>query len=195
MINILNTIKTFTHTSNASGKHEKQIAQLLKNNGYSETTIENLKLEKQLIRDTKYNKTSRKMWYIPQPCGSQSFPDFIVGDKSGQIYYLECKSSKADKIVWNSGMPKDKAIYIFSSGKHNKQTFCMGSDLWSKEEKELQIEIRKLIEETYRPLKNPKHKVEYYVRHMHQDKKPVYGHEDREQREKKVHDFIRGDTK
>jgi len=190
MYRTINKIRTLSHTSNQHGKHEKQIEAILKGNGYEETTIKELNFEKQSIKETKYDKSNNKMWYISQPCGSQSFPDFIVGDKFGNVFYLECKSNKKDHIVWNSGMPKNKGIYIFSSGKHNKQTIIMGSDLWTKEEMELQLKIRKLIEETYRPLKNTDHKVEYYGRHMHVDKSPVFGHENRTKRESNVYKFI-----
>lgn len=186
----INKILTLEHTSNQYNKHEKQIEAILKDHGYVKKTIKQLNFEKQAIRDTKYDKSDNTMWYIPQPCGTQSFPDFIVGDKLGNIFYLECKSNKNDSIVWNSGMPKSKAIYIFSSGKHNKQTVAMGSDLWSKEEIELQQKIRKVIEETYKPLNDTGHKVKYYGRHMHVDKKLVYGNENRLKREKSVYKFI-----
>jgi|TARA_R110000824_G_scaffold304599_1_gene492410 hypothetical protein len=190
MYKILNAVRKQRYMSNTSGRHEKQIESILKTNGYERITIEKLNFEKKFIKETKYDKSDNTMWYVSQPCGSQSFPDFIVGDKFGNVFYVECKSSKKDHIVWNSGMPKNKGIYIFSSAKHDKQTIVMGSDLWDKEEMELQLKIRKLIEETYRPLKNNDHKVEYYGRHMHLDKSPVYGHETRTKRESKVYRFV-----
>ena len=191
MFKILNEVRKCQHVSNQYGKHEKQIEKLLIDNCYTKITLEQLGFEKKLVKETKYDNSSSKMWYVPQPCGSQSFPDFIVGDKYGNVFYLECKSNKNDHIVWNSGMPKAKGIYIFSSGKYNKQTIVMGSDLWTKEEMDLQLKIRKLIEETYKPLKNSDHKVEYYGRHMHQDKKSVYGHKERTKRESKVYKFVK----
>ena len=141
MFKILNAVRKLKHTSNIHGNHEKQIERLLVNNCYEKKTIEQLSLEKKLIRSTEYYKSDSTMWYVPQPCGSQSFPDFIVGDKLGNIFYLECKSSKNDHILWNSGMPKPRAIYVFSSGKHNAQTIVMGGDIWSKEELQLQPNI------------------------------------------------------
>ena len=190
MFRLLNDIRKSTHCSNASKKHEKSIESKLKKYGYKKTTIKTLGFVKQSIRDTKYNKTKKKMWYVSQPCGSQSFPDFIVGDKFGNVFYVECKSSQKDHITWNSGMPKPKAIYVFSCGMHNTQTIAMGSDLWTKEELELQQKIRKLIDETYKPHKNKDHGVHYYGRHMHDDRRPIYGDKNRTKRESRVYRFV-----
>jgi hypothetical protein len=190
MFRIINKIRTLNHTSNKNGNHEKLIENILKSLSYKKTTIEKLGFKKQDIRETLKEKSKQKMWYVPQPCGTQSFPDFIVGDKFGNVFYVECKSAKQDHITWNSGMPKDNGIYVFSSGKHNAQTIVMGSDLWTKEEKDLQLKIRALIEKTYRPLKNNKHSVEYYGRHMHMDRSPVYGDKQRLKRESNVYRFI-----
>ena len=190
MFKILNAVRKLKHTSNIHGNHEKQIERLLVNNCYEKKTIEQLSLEKKLIRSTEYYKSDSTMWYVPQPCGSQRFPDFIVGDKLGNIFYLECKSSKNDHILWNSGMPKPRAIYVFSSGKHNAQTIVMGGDIWSKEELQLQQKIRKLIDETYKSYKNKDHGVHYYGRHMHNDMRPIYGNDNRTKRESRVYRFV-----
>ena len=195
MYKIINQIrhKSTKHVSNQHKKHEKFLEQIILSKGYKKSNLKDLNLTKKKIRNCEYgNHKTATMCYVSQPCGSQSFPDFLVIDKFGDIYYVEAKSSKDDKITWNSGMPHEQAIYIFSSGEHDKQTAVMGSDLWTPEEKKLQLKIRDLIEQTYKPQNKPEHSVQYYGRHMHNDNKKVYAHPERKSRESKVYRYIGG---
>ena len=64
--------------------------------------------------------------YVAQPNGSQSFPDFHLVDYNLD---LECKSSKGTKPMWNRGVPKPGALYIFSSKRLSRTTFFWGHDV------------------------------------------------------------------
>jgi hypothetical protein len=89
--------------------------------------------------------------FIAQPCGSNSFPDFLVRDFDGRFILIEAKSGKKQEgkeqkddattgaPMWNDNLPKHGAIYVYSNEKNNKTTVAMGEDLIDKEV----IEIRK----------------------------------------------------
>lgn len=73
--------------------------------------------------------------FLQQPYGSQEFPDFLVFDGS-RIVCLEVKfsTSKQNKPVWNSGLPRPNGIYIFGSAGKQDLTFFRGCDVVSVEE-------------------------------------------------------------
>ena len=89
--------------------------------------------------------------FIAQPCGSNSFPDFLIRDFDGRFFPLEAKSGKKQDNketlddattaapMWNDNLPKHGAIYVYSNEKNNKTTVALGKDLIDKEV----IEIRK----------------------------------------------------
>ncbi len=68
------------------------------------------------------------IFYEYQPNGSQKFPDFRCETKWGTLN-IECKSSKGHQPVYNGGLPKEGALYIFSSQKYNATTFFFGHDV------------------------------------------------------------------
>lgn len=97
--------------------------------------------------------------FICQPCGSHSFPDFLVRDFDGRFVPVEAKSGskkdegkdaklKTDPItgapMWNDNLPKHGAIYIYSNEVVNETTVAMGNDLITKEGLALS---KKLIED------------------------------------------------
>ena len=90
--------------------------------------------------------------FIRQPCGSQSFPDFLVRDFSGTFVLIEAKSGNGRVPAWNDSLVKKDAIYIFSSGFYNQTTVFLGQDvLDSAREKILanaHENIRRIVEET-----------------------------------------------
>jgi hypothetical protein len=67
--------------------------------------------------------------YIPQPCGQQQSPDFIVKFIDGRILAIECKSSSSTIPLYNSGGIKQNYFYVFSSKDQNKTVTYMGSDI------------------------------------------------------------------
>ena len=104
--------------------------------------------------------------FIAQPCGSNSFPDFLIRDFDGRFILLEAKSGKKQEgkdqkddattgaPMWNDNLPKHGAIYVYSNEKNNKTTVAMGEDLIDKEVIELRKEIDRsvaLVLETYGP--------------------------------------------
>jgi len=95
--------------------------------------------------------------YIAQPFGSQVAPDFLVVF-FGTLYRLELKATKGDNMLGglNSHIPKANYIYLFSSGKHKRQTVCLGSD-WCNDPTRLRLEegkaqFRKLAAEINKDL-------------------------------------------
>ncbi len=184
------------HVSNAKGLHEKQVERLLKKHGFKKSTIGKQKLTKQVIRNTEVAKKIKPCVFISQPCGSQSFPDFLVSDEAGRVFYLECKSSKHDKVLWNSGKPKAAGIYIVSSGKHDAQTIVKGDCFWPEKEAGLMFEAFRLMKEIQSEyqakLKALGSKLSPYCREMYQDTEKVCGHPDRLKRIEIVFDYIGG---
>jgi len=119
-----------SHVANDKKQHEKWFANILKSNGFSSKQLSDTTLTNEDVRSqrTFYN-SNQSRFYIEQPLGTQSTPDFLVFENN-QIFYVELKSSSDDKITWNSGYPHPGYIYLFSSGKHNSQTVFLGEDAW-----------------------------------------------------------------
>lgn len=67
--------------------------------------------------------------FILQPGGSQSFPDLLIRDFGGRWVALECKSSKGSTPMWNDSVPKQGAVYVFSSERHDSTTLFMGQQV------------------------------------------------------------------
>lgn len=67
--------------------------------------------------------------FIRQPCGSQSFPDFLICDTTGAFILVEAKSGNGVVPAWNDSLVKKDAIYIFSSGRYNATTVFLGQDV------------------------------------------------------------------
>lgn len=192
--NFLKEVLIQKHISNAKGHHEKNIERLLRKHKFKKTTLEKCGLKKAEIRNTEVTKKIKPCSFVSQPCGSQSFPDFIVSDETGKVFYIECKSSQQDKITWNSGKPKAAGIYIVSSGRHDAQTIVKGDHFWTEEETSLLAECfqkMKVIQKEYGSLlKQMNSKLSPYCREMHNDSQKVYGHSDRLSRVKAVFDYV-----
>ena len=193
--NFLEEVLEQKHISNTKGLHEKNIQRLLRKHGFKKTTIEKCGLSKKEIRRTEVTKKIKSCSFVSQPCGSQSFPDFIVSDETGRVFYLECKSSQGDKILWNSGKPKTAGIYIVSSGKYDAQTIVKGDSFWPEDEARLLSEAFQLMKEIQKEyatkLKKMGSKLSPYCREMHQDGQKVYAHPARQDRVKRVFDYVR----
>tara|TARA_B110000208_G_C11776672_1_gene432270 strand:- start:1441 stop:2139 length:699 start_codon:yes stop_codon:yes gene_type:complete len=103
-----------------------------------------------IIIHCKENNKLKSGEYIYQPCGSQNHPDFLIrlGDEYIQ---LECKSSKGNKPMYNSGGIHQDSIYIFSSQKNWRNTYFFGEDVNPKKvydyNKETENIVRKLVKE------------------------------------------------
>ncbi len=189
--NILNDVLGLPYITNGKRrKHEKEIQELLKTHNFKQTTLDTFGLTKKEAKVATEALTGIPMTFVAEPCGTQSFPDFLVCDHDGECYYIECKSSKKDKITWNSGAPKDNAIYIFSSGEYDKQTFSLGIDLWTSEDKEKCLEARLKMKDICDKIFGKQDGVYVYPRPMNIDRNKIYGHPDRQKRVEKVFNYI-----
>lgn len=75
--------------------------------------------------------------FIAQPAGKQSFPDFLIRDFDGRFIALEAKSSDKEYPMWNDSLPKLGGVYVLSSGKLNKTTVFLASDVITQAEHDL----------------------------------------------------------
>lgn len=90
--------------------------------------------------------------FIRQPCGTQSFPDFLICDTSGTFVLVEAKSGNGVVPAWNDSLVKHDAIYIFSSGRYNQTTVFLGQDVLDSAREQYLIaqynQIRDIIAQT-----------------------------------------------
>ena len=85
-------------------------------------------------------------FFVSQPFGSQSYPDFLIFTKN-YIVPIEIKysSDKSKKPMWNGNVPKANGIYIFGNNSYQDFTFFKGIDILPNKEKE---KLFKFWEET-----------------------------------------------
>jgi hypothetical protein len=110
--------------------------------------------------------------FIRQPAGSQCFPDFLIRDISGKFVIIEAKSSKDNSLAWNDNLPKVDVIYIFSSGKYNKNTIFLGQDILDPAREKILTQahdqVKQIIEQTEKLLPQTDDKLNrgfsYYAR-------------------------------
>ena len=123
-------------------KHEDAVEDVLIKHGFTNANLPNRKGKKSPIalkdRDKALADSNELLGipnnsYVVQPCGTHANPDFIV-NHNNKLYFVECKSSKEVYPTYNSGLPKDKYIYIFSSAKTNATTVYMGDDIVTEEQ-------------------------------------------------------------
>jgi len=188
------------HKSNTSKKHERWFEKLLTKNGFSKKTLEEVGMSKPDVRKGMKEdadevipvlKNESTLFFIPEPLGSQNTPDFLVSDEEGNLFYIELKSSKEEKITWNGGYPKDNFIYLFSTEKHNSQTIFMGSDCWDTNDRKKLLkhaEILKHLTDTFNETMEGKQT--YYTRNMFNDNEKYYSRDGRKDYEKKVFDYV-----
>jgi hypothetical protein len=146
---------------------------------YKEVSIQQFSVDNNihLLKDTGEIQVSRYVdipIIILQPCGKQQWPDmYIIFGHRG--IPIEFKTSRSEKITWNSGLPRIYGIYILNghselSTKHT--TYCMGSDLISQNTKTVFVSYRNKLESIAKmcntELKtDPKNVWSLYPRPMH----------------------------
>jgi len=126
--------------------HESAVEDILINHGLS-------------IIARKVTKAERDAWlagetddleentYISQPCGTHNSPDFII-KQCGKLYFVECKSVKKGGMpVYNSGLPKENYIYVFSSKKYDQTTVYLGRDV-------VEPGVRRILEDMEQKIKD-----------------------------------------
>lgn len=68
-------------------------------------------------------------WFIEQPLGANDKPDFLIY-YGGYFFYVECKTGGASpKPTWNTSLPQEWIIYVFTEKKSNRTTVFMGTVL------------------------------------------------------------------
>jgi hypothetical protein len=166
LLRFFNQLKSIIVTD--TSKHESIVESLLQKNGFTRT--------EQKIKKTNivYNKIDNKCiipnnHYIKQPFGTQQNPDFIIkhGDR---LFAIECKSSKSNFPLYNSGGIHPEYFYIFTrSQKPNTKsdtTFYQGSDIYSQTMYSIDVEyyakIKEITDEYNKRLIIKDNKVNYY---------------------------------
>lgn len=123
---------------------------------------------------------------VRQPNGTQEYCDilFIYGHRG---LAFEIKSNKGDKILWNSGLPRQQGVYIFNRYKGDAgTTFFLGSHVISQEESDLASRARRAANEFMEKANSELGKAgswSVYHRPMYSDASPVLTNPDREERE------------
>ena len=83
--------------------------------------------------------------FIEQPFGSQQSPDFIIKVSNDFILFLEAKSSKELFPTYNSCIPHQNYVYVFTSKKTNQTTLYKGERIVTLEQERL---LKEYIKET-----------------------------------------------
>lgn len=177
LIDVLHEIEQMNYASNCftDKKHEGNVEDILKNNGFIKTTS---KLE------------TNGLYYIPQPNGAQAPPDFRIFANDEQLD-IECKSCKQGyKPMWNASYPKEDMAYVYTNKRDNNTLLFLGSEIVTPEVKEIYDEYvelnKKLHSEINQKLnrlnetQNP-YGMQVYARnmfvqtkHLRQDNKHLY---------------------
>ena len=107
--------EVFTQEKIKGKDFEDIFEQKLIAHGYK--TVE-FKIDKELKKlilssDSPIRNTYDVFGYIREPFNSQSFPDYLIMEKSN-IIPIELKTSEdGDKPMWNNSIPKQNAIYLY----------------------------------------------------------------------------------
>lgn len=166
-----NRVKTLRYSSGGyqESEHENLIETLLNESGFvlsSVTSVSKKERNEDIIPGLNDGE------YIPQPCGRNDSPDFIVryGNKN---YYIECKSTKGSAPTYNGGMPKKNYIYILTSQKYDETTFFYGCDVLRDDKRGLYEELLNELSgvlDKYRSMeewKNDDRGFDFYIRSMY----------------------------
>lgn len=162
--NFITNVLAMPHYSNdmaGSGtkfnSHEDALASELVKAGYTEVAANNFKKLRRKKLHEAIESTNRQNdleilvpglangSFIRQPANSQAFPDFLVKDFSGTLVVIEAKSTSSSHPAWNDSLPKNDAIYIFSSSQYQGNTVFLGQDVLARARYELLMEIEKKI--------------------------------------------------
>lgn len=139
---------------NSSNSLEAVVEGILKESAELLSPDQGLKNVIKSMNDTMpMGETSDKSYYIPQPLGSQSFPDFVLliptYDNAYLILYIECKSSSNGTPVWNCTYPKrmPNVIYVINRTADGSIIVMNGNDAISEKDYLLLKQFDSKIEE------------------------------------------------
>lgn len=126
MIDILrraNEILVLSGTANTNGKNwqEDEFEDILMDLDAEEIIPDNKQIRgvclRNLVPRQFYEQFRDGVYYMREPFGSQQSPDFIVF-YYGFCFFIECKSSKNEKIMWNCAISRRNWIYIVRAKDH-----------------------------------------------------------------------------
>lgn len=152
MISLRNIIQIFNPESESNNSNtglknlindtEQNVENLLKTTAIKGTkdilSVRNLniikKCENNIIDYDGDDIKNNEEIFIIQPFGKQSFPDFIVLTRLQNkiiFFYLEIKSSKTNKSVWNCSLPRPKSfcIYLHRNTRTKENIFFRGDKI------------------------------------------------------------------
>ena len=181
--------------------HENAVEDILVNHGLSAVERKVTKAERDAWLDGETDDVEDNT-YISQPCGTHNSPDFII-KQSDKLYFVECKSvKKGGTPVYNSGLPKEKYIYVFSSKKYDETTVYLGRDvagdtiamLLEQANQEIKARCNEVTQQL-RAMGENTHGLGIYARPMYQhygsnEKKDYFKTSRREELEQNVLDFV-----
>ena len=104
-------------------KHEDAVRDVLVFHGLSEVTQKVTRKQRDLWLSNPSKCSLPDNSFVFQPCGHNDSPDFIM-KVDGKSYFIECKSVKGSSKapMYNSGIPKDEYIYVFTAERYDKTT-------------------------------------------------------------------------
>lgn len=181
---------------NSINSQEDLFAQILANHGFERRTSSEItrKLRKAILnpRATTYPKDDSGPWFVEQPYGTQSFPDFLVCYR-GIVIPIELKSNKSidSTPFWNGHLPTDISIYLVTDGKP-EATFFLGSDYLQATSRNALLANRDIIVKASRELDQKELGMKFRVRVAYDaDQESPFTHPERKTREANVLYFLR----
>ncbi len=175
----------------------KEVCQQIQYRPIKDKVQETAKVEECDCLDLVFTKCYERPILIRQPNNTQQWPDFLIiyGHRGLGI---EVKSSKHDRIVWNSGLPRINGIYIYNGGLAiqddiSNTTYFLGQHVLTLKERKILNDARGAnhkISRVYNDLLSDS-KWSLYARPMFNYTGRFLTDEHRTQRETAVQDFIR----
>lgn len=93
-------------------------------------------------------------FYIKEPNGGQSPPDFRVFS-NGEKVDIECKScQKGYKPMWNASYPDDKIIYVYTNKSDNETLLFTGDEIITEKVREIYERYKTLNKELHKRINN-----------------------------------------
>jgi len=127
---------------------------------------------------------------VENPNSTQRWPDSLV-IFNGIGLPIEIKSTKTDRIVWNGGLPRFDAIYIFNCWGIPRTTTFLGQDVITQEVRKILMDAERHEKALLNKVKTGDERWEYYSRPMYLGNEKYFKSElTVTQREERVKDFI-----
>lgn len=130
----------------SDSKHEIEIQNLLEKNSFSRKDTSLKIKDRDFALKTGNLSSLNDLEYIYQPCGHNNNPDFIV-KYNNKVYFIDAKTTmKVGCPTYNSALPKDEYIYIFSSKKYSQTTIFYGRHIVTTEMRKVYDSLSKIYE-------------------------------------------------